>query len=82
MSYYQLVWDLVRRIPPGRAATYGQIALMTGSPRAARVVGSAMAACRDPSVPCHRVMGKGGALREAAFAPGPAPPLLRGGKEP
>ena len=76
MSYYQLVWDLVRRIPPGRAATYGQIALMTGSPRAARVVGSAMAACRDPSVPCHRVMGKGGALREAAFGPGAQRALL------
>ena len=34
MSYYDKVYALVRQIPPGRAATYGQLALMTGSPRA------------------------------------------------
>ena len=36
MSYYDRVYEIARRIPRGRAATYGQIALMTGSPRAAR----------------------------------------------
>ena len=45
MSYYDRVYEIARRIPRGRAATYGQIALMTGSPRAARAVGYAMAAC-------------------------------------
>ena len=62
MSYYDKVYALVRQIPPGRAATYGQLALMTGSPRASRAVGYAMAACTDSAIPCHRVIGSGGKL--------------------
>ena len=62
MSYYDKVYALVRQIPPGRAATYGQLALMTGSPRASRAVGYAMAACTDSAIPCHRVIGAGGSL--------------------
>ena len=52
----------MRQIPPGRAATYGQLALMTGSPRASRAVGYAMAACTDSAIPCHRVVRSDGAL--------------------
>jgi O-6-methylguanine DNA methyltransferase len=52
----------VRRIPPGRVATYGDIAALAGSPRAARAVGTVMRNCRDGGVPCHRVIGAGGAL--------------------
>ena len=52
----------VRRIPPGRVATYGDIAALAGSPRAWRAVGTIMRECRDPSVPCHRVIGSAGAL--------------------
>jgi O-6-methylguanine DNA methyltransferase len=52
----------VRRIPPGRVATYGDIAALAGSPRAWRAVGSIMRECRDPGVPCHRVVGSAGAL--------------------
>lgn len=51
-----------RRIPPGRVATYGDIAAMAGRPRAARAVGNIMRECRDHGVPCHRVVGAGGAL--------------------
>lgn len=51
MSYYDKVYALVRQIPPGRAATYGQLALMTGSPRASRAVGYAMAAVPTPPFP-------------------------------
>ena len=43
-------------------ATYGDVAAQAGSPRAARAVGTAMRECRDPHVPCHRVIGAGGAL--------------------
>ena len=50
----------VRRVPPGRVATYGDIARLAGSPRAWRAVGNLMAACADPSVPCHRVVSAGG----------------------
>ncbi len=47
--------EIVRRIPAGKVATYGQIAHLAGRPRCARAVGRAMAGCQDPSVPCHRV---------------------------
>ena len=52
----------VRRIPPGRVATYGDIASLAGQPRAARAVGNIMRGCRDPRTPCHRVIGAGGGL--------------------
>jgi len=52
----------VRRIPPGRVATYGDIAAMAGQPRAHRAVGNIMRGCRDPQTPCHRVIAAGGAI--------------------
>jgi methylated-DNA-[protein]-cysteine S-methyltransferase len=52
----------VRRIPPGRVATYGDIAALAGSPRAWRAVGTIMRENRDPAMPCHRVVASGGAL--------------------
>ena len=53
---------MVRRIPRGRVATYGDIAELAGSARAARAVGTVMRECRDPRVPCHRVIAAGGGL--------------------
>ena len=61
-EFRRRVISVVRRIPPGRVATYGDVAARAGAPRAARAVGTAMRECRDPSVPCHRVIGAGGAL--------------------
>ncbi len=52
----------VRRIPAGRVTTYGDVAAMAGRPLAARAVGNVMRECRAPDVPCHRVVGAGGAL--------------------
>jgi O-6-methylguanine DNA methyltransferase len=52
----------VRRIPPGRVATYGDVAGLAGSPRAWRAVGNIMRTCGDPGTPCHRVIGAGGTL--------------------
>ena len=52
----------MRRVPPGRVATYGDIAALAGSPRAWRAVGTIMRECRDPAVPCHRIIGSGGGL--------------------
>ena len=71
-SFYERVYAAARRIPQGKVATYGQLALLAGSPRASRVVGSAMAACRDPSVPCHRVVDRFGGTKKAFddYAPG------------
>lgn len=56
------VLSVVRRIPTGRVATYGDVARLAGAPRAARAVGTVMRKCRDPRVPCHRVIAAGGGL--------------------
>lgn len=61
-SFRARVLAVVRRIPPGRVATYGDVASLAGHPRAARAVGNVMRTCGDPSVPCHRVTGAAGAL--------------------
>lgn len=67
MNFYQLVYEMARRIPAGKVATYGQLAALCGSPRASRVVGSAM--LRAPEgMPCHRVIyGDGRLCCEQAF---------------
>ena len=57
------VWQALRSIPPGKTATYGEIASRLGSPRAARAVG--MANSLNPIaivVPCHRVVASNGRL--------------------
>ena len=57
------VWETLLKIPVGQATTYGDIALSVGSPKAARAVGAAVG--KNPMsfvVPCHRVLGKSGAL--------------------
>jgi O-6-methylguanine DNA methyltransferase len=56
------VLSVVRRIPAGRVATYGDVAAAAGSPRAHRAVGNIMRSCRDPGVPCHRVVAAAGRL--------------------
>jgi O-6-methylguanine DNA methyltransferase len=56
------VLSIVRRIPSGRVATYGDVAMLAGAPGAARAVGTVMRTCRDPRVPCHRVIAAGGGL--------------------
>ena len=61
-AFASRVLAIVRRIPAGRVATYGDIAALAGRPRAARAVGAIMRDCRDPGVPCHRVVGAGGAI--------------------
>ena len=60
-AFPKRVYELVRCIPEGRVATYGQLALLAGSPRAARIVGAVMA--RAPAgLPCHRVLYRDGSL--------------------
>ena len=56
------VLAIVRRIPPGRVATYGDVAALAGRPRAARAVGNIMRECHALDVPCHRVVAAGGGL--------------------
>jgi len=61
-TFAALVLAIVKRIPPGRVATYGDVAAMAGRPRAHRAVGNVMRDCRDKSVPCQRVVAAGGAI--------------------
>lgn len=56
------VLAVVRRIPAGRVATYGDVATLAGAPGAARAVGTVLRGCSDGATPCHRVVGAGGAL--------------------
>ncbi len=61
--FYRLVYRVVRRIPRGKVATYGQIAAILGQPRGARAVGMALGALRDEqseAVPWQRVIGAAG----------------------
>jgi methylated-DNA-[protein]-cysteine S-methyltransferase len=62
MTFRELVLAVVRRIPPGRVASYGEVAAMAGRPRAARSVGNIMRSCAATDVPCHRVVAAGGRL--------------------
>ena len=61
-DFFRRVITAVRRIPPGRVATYGDVAAMAGRPRAARAVGNIMKGCARRDVPCHRVIAAGGRL--------------------
>jgi O-6-methylguanine DNA methyltransferase len=61
-EFCRLVLSAVRRIPAGRVATYGDVAAVAGKPRASRAVGNIMRGCREPGVPCHRVIAAGGLL--------------------
>lgn len=59
------VWRALLRIPPGRIATYSQLAAALGKPRAARAVGTAIGA--NPVallIPCHRVIRENGQLSD------------------
>ncbi len=69
-AFARRVLAAVRRIPHGAVATYGDIARLAGSPRAARAVGSILRDCNDSFTPCHRVIAAGGALGGFGSWPG------------
>jgi O-6-methylguanine DNA methyltransferase len=71
------VLSVVRRIPPGRVATYGDVAAAAGRPRAARAVGTIMRKCGRHDVPCHRVVAAAGKLGGFGGNPGMKRALLR-----
>jgi O-6-methylguanine DNA methyltransferase len=68
-DFHRQVYEAARRIPYGHTISYGGLAAMAGSPKAARAVGQAMA--RNPIgivIPCHRVIAADGGL--GGFGPG------------
>ncbi len=60
-NFRERVLALVAQIPYGKVMSYGQIAALCGSPRAARIVGG-IAHFGDPELPWHRVVNKAGGL--------------------
>ena len=65
-STFDKIYEQVKRIPLGRVATYGQIAMLAGNPRWSRVVGYALHVNPDPStIKCHRVVNRFGGLSDA-----------------
>lgn len=60
----QAVYDIVKRIPPGRATSYGAIAKATGYPNLSRMVGRIMKNCDNSEtvLPAHRVVNSQGIL--------------------
>ena len=71
-STFELIYNVVKQIPEGSVATYGQVASLAGNRRWARVVGYALHVNPDPAhIPCHRVVNREGRVSEAfAFGGG------------
>ena len=62
-DFRQSVYNVVKKIPRGYVATYGQIAKLAGYPNAARAVGSAMHNNPDPiGMPCYKIVNSKGKL--------------------
>ncbi|PWM71687.1 MAG: cysteine methyltransferase [Bacillota bacterium] len=65
-GFFQEVYKIVKQIPEGKVATYGQIAVLCGNPRCSRAVGYALHVNPEPIViPCHRVVNREGRLAPA-----------------
>jgi methylated-DNA-protein-cysteine methyltransferase-like protein len=65
MDFYQRVALVCRKVPPGRVATYGQIALLCEKPQNSRQVGYALNRRMPADVPAHRIMNHQGFLSGA-----------------
>jgi len=72
-SFREKVYEALRTVPKGKVVTYGQLAKMAGSPKAARAVGMCMRTNPDaPATPCHRVVAADGSLHGYSGAGGVA----------
>lgn len=61
LNTFELIYDVVKRIPWGKVMTYGQVAALAGNPHWARVVGYALHVNPEPGmIPCHRVVNRDG----------------------
>ncbi len=66
MNTFEKIYEVVRKIPKGKVATYGQIAAIVGNSRLSRVVGYALHANPDPEgIPCYRVVNRFGEVSKA-----------------
>lgn len=72
MNTFQKIYAIVKTIPKGKVATYGQVALIAGNRRWARTVGNALHVNPEPGIiPCHRVVKCDGSVADSfAFGGG------------
>lgn len=71
MSAYHTIYAVVRQIPQGKVATYGQVAALAGMAGQARLVGYALYRVTDSlEVPWHRVINAKGEISESPFRHG------------
>ena len=61
-NFFNLCYDVARKIPFGRVTTYGAIAKYLGLVKSARIVGYAMTSSHGKDVPAHRVVNRNGLL--------------------
>ena len=66
-SFFEKVYAIVRQIPKGACASYGQIAWLLGKPGSARQVGWAMRRCPD-DLPWQRVVRADGSIAGGGYA--------------
>jgi AraC family transcriptional regulator of adaptative response/methylated-DNA-[protein]-cysteine methyltransferase len=67
-AFQQRVWQALREIPPGKTASYAEIARAIGAPKAVRAVAGACAANNlAVAIPCHRVVRNDGAVSGYAW---------------
>jgi methylated-DNA-protein-cysteine methyltransferase-like protein len=68
MSAYHRIYAIVRQIPLGQVATYGQVAELAGMPGQARLVGYALyRVASSAQIPWHRVVNAKGTISESPF---------------
>ena len=64
-TFFNRVYQVVKQIPKGKVATYGQVATLMGCPRCSRQVGYALHANpNQQQIPCHRVVNRFGQVCE------------------
>ena len=65
---YQAIYDVVKSIPPGKVAAYGQIAKLAGFPRGARLVGYALGVAPESlKLPWYRVINSAGRISPRGY---------------
>ena len=66
MNTFERIYEVVKKIPEGKVATYGQVATAAGNPRWSQVVGYALHSNPSPGeIPCHRVVRKDGRVAQS-----------------
>lgn len=66
MNTFERIYNVVKMIPQGKVATYGQVAALAGNPRWSQIVGYALHVNPRPGeIPCHRVVNRFGETAKA-----------------